>query len=664
MSGAQYAYDETGAIFNFFLLTILGMVLIPSTYTWLFGGRKDVTEGDDCKCETCREKRVRLVAMKKKQEPLISTRFILLVLGWALFSFVVYKVATTSVEEKGLWDPYQILGVDRDADADQVKKAWKELMRKWHPDKNPDNVEEATKMTTDISKAYKTLTDPEARQNWDEWGHPDGKQSFQLGLALPRWLVEEGNNFKVLFVYAGVFMVLLPALVARWWNNAKQMNKEKILHPTMAKFYRELRESLGFKALLELLSKADEFYTLITLDKSETPALEKLVDQVKKAMEQKTPDRWSKKLTSAKDPQTAMQQKVYLLLHSHLLRLTPEDPKLAHEQRLVAERSVQLVAGMLQIAISRSWLNIALSVIDLGQMLTQALYFHQSPLMQLPYITADKLKYFRSKKRDISTIRDLLELDEKDRNDLLRFLTHEQIALVMHVAQQYPLLRITKAKFSVLGEPAIIPNAVVTLSIKLEIGSIEDLRKDKENGTSLRDDSTNDDEEPKNNWWEKKEQAPLVHAPYFPAEKRPVWWVYFGDMKQNRLITIGKVSDLINEKTIRLQFQAPPRPGQWAFQVFVKSDSHIGCDALCELKLVVEPPEAAPLQEEEDDISEPEDDSIAGQMQQMRGGGGPKVNGKKGGKDESDEDEDAEDVGKKDKLDSYEDSDDSDDEDA
>lgn len=68
-------------------------------------------------------------------------------------------------------------------------------------------------------------------------------------------------------------------------------------------------------------------------------------------------------------------------------------------------------------------------------------------------------------------------------------------------------------------------------------------------------------------------------------DKRPVWWVYFGDMKQNRLITVGKVNDLINEKTVMLQFQAPPKTGQWAFQVFVKSDSHVGCDALCELKV-------------------------------------------------------------------------------
>ena len=40
-----------------------------------------------------------------------ASRTIALALGWLLFFFVAYKVATTTMEEKGLWDPYEILGV-------------------------------------------------------------------------------------------------------------------------------------------------------------------------------------------------------------------------------------------------------------------------------------------------------------------------------------------------------------------------------------------------------------------------------------------------------------------------------------------------------------------------------------------------------------------------
>ncbi|KAI8815603.1 Sec63 Brl domain-containing protein [Fimicolochytrium jonesii] len=643
---AQYAYDETGAVFNYFVLTVLAFVLFPYTFSGLFSRGNGATAADGCNCDQCQQKRVRLALAKKKETPLISTRFILLALGWTLFGFVLYSAATTSLEEKGIWDPYKVLGLEPGASVEDVKAAKRGLFFKYHPDKNPDREEWAAEQMAEVNKALKTLTNDEARKNWEEWGHPDGKQSFQLGLALPKWLVEESNSFKVLFVYTAVFMVLLPALVARWWSKAKVMNKDKILNPTMGKFYRDLKASMGFKPLMELIAKADEFYTTISLDPRDNAALEKLNAKVKSVMEETTSDRWNKKVGTAKDAATAMQQKVYLLLVSHMLRIVPSDAKLANEQRIVAETSATLIGGLLQIAQSRQWLNIALAVVDLGQMISQALYIHQSPILQLPNITADKLKHFKSKKREVTTIRDLLEKDEKEQARLLEFLSEGEKEKTLSVAEQYPLLRITKAKFSVLGEPAIIPNAIVTLIVKLDLASPSEIHTDIKlsASTTPEDDDEDDSKEPSVNWWDtSKPPTRIAHAPYYPTEKRPVWWIYFGDMNQNRLITVAKVNDLIKEKVVRLQFQAPPRPGSWDFQVFVKSDSHVGCDALCELKLVVQPPEAAPLIEEDDDISEPEEDSLAGQMAAMKSGGAPpprrsKSNGKTNGHAADDDD--------------------------
>ncbi|KAI8587412.1 Sec63 Brl domain-containing protein [Geranomyces variabilis] len=667
---AQYAYDETGAVFNYFLLTLLAFVLLPTTYSWAFGGRKAATK-DVCRCDLCAKKRRRIAAMKKREQPILSTKFILLSFGWMLFALVAYKAATTAVDEQAtLWNPYRILGLEDNASLAAINKARKALILKWHPDKAKDEAAKilATETTVEIYKAVKALTDEESKRNWDEWGHPDGKQSFQLGLALPGWLVREGNSYKVLFVYTAMFMILLPALVARWWSKAKKLNKDKIMNPTMAKFYRELNANLTVKPLMELICKADEFYTTITLDKADSAAQDELVEQVKTTMERTTASRWTKKSTP-KDAQTAMQQKVYLLLVSHLLRITPKSPKLAEEQRIVAETCATLVGGLLQIAISRQWLSTALTVVDLGQMITQALYPHQPPLLQLPNVKLEDIRHFKHKKHQVTTIRDLVDLDEKEQDAILsKFLDEEQKDLALHVAHQYPLLRITKAKFKMLGEDAIIPNAIVTLIIKLELGTKSDMETDKKNGTSINANADDeDDEEPKNNWWDTtKEAVPLAHSPYFPVEKTPVWWVYFGDINQNRLITVAKVNDLVTEKTVRLQFQAPPRPGQWEFQVLVKSDAHLACDALASLKLTVSPPEAAPLQEEDDDISDPEEDSIAGQMNAMRkpgGAPGPAAGGKKGAATESNsdsEDESDHARGGVNGVDNYEDSDSSD----
>ena len=60
---------------------------------------------------------------------------------------------------------------------------------------------------------FTSLTDEESRKLWEEFGHPDGKQAFQLGLALPSWLVEEENRVYVMIIYAVALGFGLPYLV-------------------------------------------------------------------------------------------------------------------------------------------------------------------------------------------------------------------------------------------------------------------------------------------------------------------------------------------------------------------------------------------------------------------------------------------------------------------
>lgn len=67
----------------------------------------------------------------------------------------------------------------------------------------------------ELTKAYKSLTDEEIRNNLEKYGHPDGKQEFSMGLALPTWVVESKNNFWVLGAYGLLFAGLLPMLVVR-----------------------------------------------------------------------------------------------------------------------------------------------------------------------------------------------------------------------------------------------------------------------------------------------------------------------------------------------------------------------------------------------------------------------------------------------------------------
>ena len=62
---------------------------------------------------------------------------------------------------------YKILGVPRNAKLKEIKKSYRELALKWHPDKNTEDTEKAEKMFQDISEAYEVLSDKELRAKYD-----------------------------------------------------------------------------------------------------------------------------------------------------------------------------------------------------------------------------------------------------------------------------------------------------------------------------------------------------------------------------------------------------------------------------------------------------------------------------------------------------------------
>ena len=77
-------------------------------------------------------------------------------------------------------DYYEVLGVDKNATEEEIKKAYRKLAKKYHPDANPNNKEEAEAKFKEVNEAYENLSDPQKRKMYDQFG-ANGPQGFGQG---------------------------------------------------------------------------------------------------------------------------------------------------------------------------------------------------------------------------------------------------------------------------------------------------------------------------------------------------------------------------------------------------------------------------------------------------------------------------------------------------
>jgi translocation protein SEC63 len=206
---------------------------------------------------------------------------------------------------------------------------------KFHPDKA--EIDETKNITTDfinerwveMTKAFKALTDEEVRNNYLQYGHPDGKQSFSIGIALPNWLVTEGHGKYVLIVYGALLGIILPYIVGKWWYGQQKFTRDGILVSSAGKLFREYDNEITEGGIVGAVSTGDEYRNLLKGNKAEE-GIAKLETRILKNQSQDAAiagfnSKEKKKLDGLEE---STQRKVLGLLWAYLGRVELEDPSL------------------------------------------------------------------------------------------------------------------------------------------------------------------------------------------------------------------------------------------------------------------------------------------------------------------------------------------------
>lgn len=108
------------------------------------------------------------------------------------------------------------------------------------------------------------------RNNFIQYGHPDGKQSFSIGIALPKFIITDGNGKYVLLVYGLLLGVLLPYIVGKWWYGTQRMTRENVLLASAGNLFREYKEDIVDGGVIAALSSGEEFKDVLKGNKADS----------------------------------------------------------------------------------------------------------------------------------------------------------------------------------------------------------------------------------------------------------------------------------------------------------------------------------------------------------------------------------------------------------
>jgi translocation protein SEC63 len=676
---SEYSYDDQAQFFPFFILTVSALVTVPLTYTLVRPSKDDEKLAPRIQ-STSKHGDADVVAALQSAQKRTQRRIkrtLVVVLGWALIGGMAYLIMVTQRTVPKIWNPYDILGISETASEKQIRSHYKRLSLQYHPDKvRPDpaknqTIESLSSAWVDMTKAYQALTDEDVRNNYIQYGHPDGKQSFSIGIALPRWIIADGNGKYVVLLYTLLLGVLLPYLVGSWWYGTKRRSKEGVLMESANNLFRNYKETMDEGAIIAALSSGKEYEDVLRGDQAEA-GLSKVESRIvaeKEPSSQFACGFTAKDKNLLEDLDSGVRRKALALLWAYLGRVDLDDQALTKAKYQVAPIARTLNQSFAAIALAYGNTGPIMGSFHANQHIIQAIPPKASPLLQLPHFGPEVVAAVEGDSKIHSTVQQFLDLPDARRRQLAvgaGLLSEDQYREAVSVGKQLPYLRVAKAFFKVTGERIIIPSSLVTLVIKgrfippgtenipaVDELDLEDIDPAEDDLEALMGRKKQTIKGPDGKPVSVEEQSilpPLTYAPYYSREQTPKWYAFLSDSKQGKMavppFAFTKFDKpIIDEngkptfamQTLKAQFAAPPQTGHYTFVMHLVCDSYVGFDTKMEVTLIVDDASKAAAMTAEDEISEPDEDSIAGQMQALKTGQAPPPSKSKRSQEDSDD---------------------------
>ncbi|KAG6718216.1 hypothetical protein I3842_04G139000 [Carya illinoinensis] len=569
------ASEENSALFPIFILTIMALPLVPYTILKLCRAASKKTKSIHCHCSECSRSGKYRKSIFKRISNFSTCSNLTLILLWVIMIVLVYYIKNMTREIQ-VFEPFSILGLEPGASESEIKKAYRRISIQYHPDKNPDP--EAHKYFVDfISKAYQALTDPISRENFEKYGHPDGRQGFQMGIALPKFLLDiDGASGGILLLWIVGVCILLPLVIAVvYLSRSSKYTGNYVMHQTLTAYYYLMKPSLAPSKVMDVFIKAAE-YMEIPVRRTDNEPLQKLFMLVRSEL--------NLDLKNIKQEQAKFWKQHPSLVKAQLTReLAALPPSLQGDFRRVLELSPRLLEELMKAVPLSSRKAIGGSSEGIA------------PFLQLPHFSEAVIKKIARKK--VRTFQELQEMSLHERAELLAQVagfSPDSVQDVEMVLEMMPTITI-EVTCETEGEEGIQEGDIVTVHAWVTLKRVNGLI------------------------------GALPHAPYYPFHKEENFWFLLADPVSNNVWFYQKVSFMdeaaaitassksieetmegsganVRETSVAVRdavekvkagsrlvmgkFQAPAE-GNYNLTCYCLCDTWIGCDKRTNLKLKI-----------------------------------------------------------------------------